>query len=325
MAESARARAHSCVPERVVNAPAAKASSEEPSVFGFRINTSVPLQFLRNGGGVNPLEILTATEARNEPVGELLGQWSLQGTAYPANATLTQVSDGFEYWTSDAGLFQIDVVRGRIIIPPLEDTLLLEQRLNGMPMILSFVARGDTSLHAAAVEVGSGAVILAAPSRYGKSTLAFAFQRAGHRMLSEDLVCCRPATAEAIPGPALMRIRPDVFDGDLPSGLFVAANRPDRIYVGFDDAARGSSAPVPIKAIVFLREADAPGLERVTPPVALKDLWRLSFRTGTEDARANSFRNISRLAGEIPCWNVYRPLKLTELPSTVELIESLRE
>jgi hypothetical protein len=292
-------------------------------VFGFRVNSTMPLQFLRLGGGVELLEIVRAEDVREEPAGELLGEWPLQGTTYPATATLTRVEGGYEYWTSDAGLFEIDVRRGRIVIPQLGDTLLLEQRLNGMPMILSFVARGDTSLHAAAVEIGSEAVVLAAPSRYGKSTLAFGFQRAGHRLLSEDLVCCRPASCEVIPGPALLRLRPDVFKGELPAGLFVAAERPDRVFVGFEGSARGSSAPVPIRAIVFLREAESSRLERVPPSTALKDLWRLSFRTGTEDARAGSFRSLARLAGSVSCWNVYRPLKLGELQATVELIEGL--
>src|SRR4029450_8669179 len=110
---------------------------------------------------------------------------------------------------------------------------------------LSFLSRGDISLHAAAVEVGNGAVILGAPSRFGKTTLAYAFQQAGHRVLSEDLVCCRPSTCDVIPGPALLRLRPDVYRSNLPDGLFVAAERPDRYFVGFSPEKAGSGAPVP--------------------------------------------------------------------------------
>jgi hypothetical protein len=297
--------------------------SAEPAVFGFRVNTNVPLQFLRRGGGDAPLEVIEADESREEARGELLGEWPLQGTEKPAFAKLCRTPDGYEYWTSDAGLFQVDLSRGRIAVPRSPDPLLLEQRLHGMPMILSFLARGDVSLHAAAVEIGDAAVVLAAPSRYGKTTLAFAFQRAGHRMLSEDLICCRPETTEAIPGPALMRLRPDVFDGNPPTGLHVVAHRPDRIFLGFDESARGSGAPVQIKAIVFLRESAEMGAERVPPQTALKDLWRLSFRTGTEDGRADSFRKLSRLAGSVPCWNVARPLDLGSLQPTIEIIKSI--
>jgi hypothetical protein len=144
-------------------------------------------------------------------------------------------------------------------------------------------------------------------------------------MLSEDLICCRPATGEAIPGPALFRIRPDVFDGQLPKGLFIVNQRPDRVFVGFDDVARGSGRPLPIRAIVFLREADRLAIEPVPRPTALKDLWRLSFRTGTEDARADSFRQLTQLAGTLPCWNLHRPLLLDSLESVVDLLQGALE
>ena len=297
--------------------------SAEPSVFGFRVNTTLPLHFLRTGGGEESLDVVQSDDVGEDANGELLGQWPLQGTEYPAFAKLCRVPTGYEYWTSDAGLFRVDLSRGRITVPRASDELLLEQRLHGMPMILSFLARGDVSLHAAAVEIGKEAVVLAAPSRYGKTTLAFAFQRAGHRVLSEDLVCCRPRTAEAIPGPALLRLRPDVFEGATPSGTHVVAQRPDRIFLGFDAFTRGSGAPVPIKAIVFLREGDEMAAVRVPPQTALKDLWRLSFRTGTEEARAASFQQLARLAGSVPCWNVARRLTLASLNPTVEIIQSL--
>lgn len=294
--------------------------SVEPAVFGFAIRSALALRFLRHGGGAVPLEVDEDADPECTIGGELLGEWPLQGTSYPAHARLFQVPGGYEYETSDAGRFRIDIDNGRIRVPATRDPLLREQRLHGMPMILSFLSRGDISLHAAAVEVGSRAVILAAPSRYGKSTLALAFQRAGHRVLSEDLICCRPATGEAIPGPALLRIRPDVYSDPLPSGLFVAERRHDRVFVGFDHLRAGSGSPVLISAIVFLREATSLAVEPVERTTALKDLWRLSFRTGSEVGRADSFRSLTRLAASVRSVNVTRPLTLDSLHDTVELI-----
>jgi hypothetical protein len=297
-------------------------SSTEPSVFGFTIRSTLALRFLRHGGGAESLEVIEEPNPDNPTSGELLGEWPLQGTAYPAHARLFRVPCGYEYETSDAGRFRIDLDSGRIEVPRDGDLLLREQRLHGLPMILSFLARGDISLHAAAVEVESGAVLLAAPSRFGKSTLALAFQRAGHRVLSEDLICCRPATAEAIPGPALLRIRPDVHSDDLPEGLFIAARRDDRVFLGFDAAHAGTGAPVPVRAMVFLREGHSLTVEPAEPVTALKDLWGLNFRTGTEEGRADSFRSLSLLAGSIKSWNLRRPLTLDALPDTVDLIRS---
>lgn len=297
-------------------------TSTEPSVFGYRIRTGLDLRFLRHGGGAQSLEVMEAEEMGDLQSGELLGEWPLQGTAYTAHARLFRVPGGYEYHTSDAGRFRIGIDSGRIEVPRDGDQLLREQRLHGMPMILSFLARGDISLHAAAVEVDSRAVILAAPSRFGKSTLAMAFQRAGHRMLSEDIICCRPSTGEAIPGPALLRIRPDVHSEDLPEGLFVAARRTDRVFVGFHSAQAGSSAPVPVKAIVFLREGTSFAVEPVDPVTALKDLWSLSFRPGTGEGRADSFRRLSALAASVEAWNVSRPLSIETLPAAVDLIQN---
>jgi hypothetical protein len=319
MDQGARPGTDPFVPELVVSANEPRTI---PSVFGFSVTSAVPLQFLRSGGGVDPLEVVTADEAGDEETGEPLGEWPLQGTAYPAHARLFRIPSGYDYWTSDAGRFRVDLLHGRIEVPLAGDPLLREQRLHGMPMILSFLSRGDISLHAAAVEIGSGAVVLAAPSRYGKSTLAMAFQKAGHRVLSEDLICCRPATGEALPGPALLRIRPDVYGSDLPQGLFVAAERPERVFLGFDATSAGSGAPVPITAIAFLREASDVSAQPADPVTALKDLWRLSFRTGTEEGRSDSFRNLARLAGSIPSWDVSRPLTLAALEPTVDIIRN---
>ena len=297
-------------------------AAPEPSVFGYAIRSSISLRFLRHGGGSEPLEVVEDSASNRPAQGELLGEWPLQGTSYPAHARLFRVTDGYEFLTSDAGLFRINIDQRRIQVPATDDELLREQRLHGLPMILTFLARGDISVHAAAVEVGSGAVILAAPSRHGKSTLAMAFQRAGHRVLSEDLVCCRPTTGEAIPGPALLRIRPDMHSEELPDGLFVAARRDDRVFVGFDAARAGSAAPVRIIAIVFLREAPTLAVEPSDPVTALKDLWHLNFRTGTEQSRVSAFRSLSSLVDSARVWNASRPLITDALPDTVDMIRS---
>ena len=294
-----------------------------PAVYGYDVRSDVTLRFLRHGGGAEPLEIVEAPEPARDQTGELLGTWPLQGTTYPAHARLSKIPAGYEYETTDAGLFRIDLERGQIEVPKTTDPILREQRLHGMPMILTFLARGDFSLHAAAVEVGSGAIVLAAPSKYGKTTLAFAFVQAGHRVLSEDMICCRPTTSEAIPGPALLRLRPDVYDGSLPKGLFIAAERPDRVFVGFEPDRAGSSAPVPIRAIVFLREGGAVTVDRADAVTAVRDLWALSFRVGSSVGRTDSFRHLTKLAGMVPSWNVTRPLTKEALAPTIDAIEGL--
>ncbi len=297
--------------------------SPEPAVFGFAVRSEVELKFLRYGGGTQPLEIVEVPEGADAPTGELMGEWPLQGTSYPAHARLCRVPGGYTYETTDTGRFGIAVEQGRIAIPITDDPILREQRLHGMPMILSFLARGDISLHAAAVEVDGGAVILGAPSRFGKTTLAFAFARAGHRVLSEDMICCRADTCEAIPGPALLRLRPDVIPEALPTGLFIAAERPDRLFVGFEPGRAGSGAPVPIRALIFLREGEPIEVQPADPVTAVKDLWALSFRIGSDEGRADSFRRLTKLAGSLQAWNLTRPLTPAALSRTVEMVQEV--
>ena len=296
------------------------ATPSDPSLFGFTIRTAEPLHFLREGGGSGALEIAEATLPADQPEGEPLGDWPLHGTAYPARAALYRRPYGYEYWTSDAGRFLVNLERGRIEIPAGGDSILREQRLNGMPMLLSFAHRGDYSLHAAAVQVGGGAVILAAPSRFGKTTLAFGFHRMGYRILSEDLVCCRPGSLEVLPGPALVRLRPDVYGGAPPPGMRVVASLPDRVFLALEGASRGSSAPLPILGIAFLREGEALRIEPAPVVDSARDLWHLGFRLPTSEARAESFRELTELAGVVQVWNVFRPLRLECLDETVALI-----
>ena len=291
-----------------------------PSVFGFQMQSAVPLRFLRDGGGEQLLQIAESEGPAERPSVGLVGEWPLLGAAYPAQAALYEVAEGFEYWTTDAGRFRINLARGRIEIPAEGDEILREQRLHGMPMLLSFAHRGDFSLHAAAVEVNGRAIILAAPSRFGKTTLSLAFHRRGHRLLSEDLVCCRPSTMEILPGPAVVRLRPDVYGGVPPEGTELVAERPDRVFLTLEPTRRGGSSPVPIAGLFFLREGDEVRIGAASAVDTVKDLWHLGYRAPTVDGRAASFRQLTQFASAVPIWNVERPMRLDALEETVDRI-----
>ncbi len=291
-----------------------------PSLFGFSVASQVPLRFLREGGGVEPLRVSLGAADAQRPREGFIVEWPLRGGATEVMATLYDVPGGFEYWTSDAGRFHVDVERGRIEVPPMADEILREQRLNGIPMALAFTQRGDFALHAAAVEVDGGAILLAAPSRFGKTTLALAFHERGYPMLAEDLICCRPSTHEAFPGPAVIRLRPDVYDGTPPPGFVEVAARPDRVFLAPEPGRRGSAGPRPIRGIVFLREGASVEVRAAAPAEALRDLWHLNFRLPTSEAREQSFRMLSALIGGVPVWNLHRPFRLDALGDTVEAI-----
>jgi hypothetical protein len=293
-----------------------------PSVFGFRISGPERLRFVRSGGGEHTLDIVVAPEPRTQPETTPLVDWPLAGADHGARGALYRVARSFEFWTTDVGGYRIDPETGRIEMPASDDAITREQRLWAIPAALCFMHRGDVALHAAAVEVDGRAVLLAAPRYHGKTTLALAFHRRGNRVLTEDVACCQPGHVPTLsPGPALLRVRPDMYDGHPPAGTHVAGVRRGRVYLGLDLERRGSSAPVPIAAIVFLRESPSGiTLERAAARTAIRNLWALSFRLPTDEAQARGFTRVTRLAGLVPTWNLYRPIQVGSLDATVSRI-----
>ncbi len=291
-----------------------------PSLFGFRVESDVPLRFLRDGGGVETLRISVGPPDAVRPARGPIVEWPLRGGETEVMASLYEIRGGFEYWTSDSGRFGVHLAEARIEIPPMSDEILREQRLNGIPMALAFTHRGDIALHAAAVEVAGGAMLLAAPSRFGKTTLAMAFHERGYRMLGEDLICCRPSDLSALAGPAVIRLRPDVYSGEPPRGLREVALRADRIFLAPETSTRGGSAPVPIRGIVFLREGADVRIAPASPIEAVRDLWHLNFRLPASEDRQDSFKALTALVSGVKVWNLHRPFRLDALSATVEAI-----
>ncbi len=304
------------------HAPSNGAGAVPPSVFGFNIRSSVPLKFLRTGESADSLEIRAEMEMSMPPPGSPSLTWKLQGPSQDVRAELYDIDHRYRYYVSDAGWYDIDPGNGVIRIPVDGDEIMREQRLWGLPTLLCSMHRQEFFLHAAAVEVDGGAVLFAAPGRHGKTTLAMAFHREGYRVLSEDSACCRLTPFPTLlPGPAVLRIRPDVFDGYTPAGAHIVSLSNDRVYLVLDETRKGTDDPIPIKAVIFLRESENEvHLERMAAPKCLPDLWALSFRLPNEASRAQSFLQLSGLASRVPMWNLYRPMRLNSLRKTVAKI-----
>jgi hypothetical protein len=300
-------------------------AGEAQCCFGFQVRSSHPFRFLRNGGGDSVLEVIQTREHIAAEAATLLYEWTLPDRDGAVNARLYRADGRFHFWTSDAGWFRIDPAARRIEMGEHDDEIRREQRLWGIPTVLCAKDRGDFALHAAAVEVDGAAVMLAAPGRFGKTTLALAFHRRGYRLLTEDTACCRLTTEPLLfPGPACIRLRPDIFTGRAPAGTSVTAVRTDRIHLTIDADRKGDGRPVPIKALVFLREAaDRVHLEPVKKSEALPDLWTLTFRIQTDAERRRAFQDLAELATVVPAWNLYRPLQLESLDEVVtHLVET---
>jgi hypothetical protein len=291
--------------------------------FGFLVGPSVQFNYLRGGSG-DPLHVeIDSASPTGEP-GTLVREWTIKAPE-PFRATMYAHDGAYRLWTADSGWFGIDPSRARISLPASGNAVKREERLWGIPALLCFVARGDVPLHAAAVDTGRGALVLSAPGRFGKTTLAAGFVRAGHRLLSEDLSCLRlgaePAT---VPGPAMLRIRGDVAAAlEIPRAQVLAAGD-ERLHLALDPSGRGDCAPVPIRALVFLRGgSDGVELRRADPRDAIRDLFVLSFRLPGADETARTFGAVAELAAAVPAWDVSYPLRLDELDRVVDVLARL--
>jgi hypothetical protein len=285
--------------------------------YGFEVRSALPLAYLREGGG-DPLEVVAPAPPGPRPGDRRLLEWR-PATGQPLDAELWSDGRSFRLRIGDAGWFSVEPADGRVEVPA-GGGLRTEERLWGIPALLCFRARGDLPLHAAAVEAGGGAVLVAAPRTYGKTTTAAAFHRAGCRVLAEDTTCVRLGPrAEVVPGPAMLRVRRDVAARlDLPRARRLGEDD-DRVHFVLEEP--GDCTPVPLRAVVFLDEADgAATLETVERPDAIRDLWALSFRLPTEEDVGNSFAGVADLAGAVPAFRLRRPLDLDRLDDHVALV-----
>jgi len=291
------------------------------SCYGFQPVSELDFEYLRGGKG-QPFAVAELEGEPDSPDGVLVTEW----TPIPNRRVWARLyADGPRYrlWVDGFGTFAVDPRAPSVGMPTGEaDGVRREERLWGIPAMLCFLARGDLPLHAAAVDVGGAAVLLAAPGYFGKTTLAAGFDAAGYRVLAEDVSCIRfSSRPEVVPGPAMLRIRRDVAASlELPGAQAIAESG-DRVHYSLDPARRGDSTPVPLRSIVLLRSGeDGITLDRVAAAGALRDLWPLSFRLPTVEDRERCFDGIARLAAGVPIWNLVRQLRLDELPRVVERI-----
>jgi hypothetical protein len=286
--------------------------------YGFAVRSGLPFHYLRSGGG-QELHVSAASHVPDGDAGELLFDWQ-PTRRFPLAGRLFRTEPGYRLWVDTWGWFEIDPQASHVTLPESDNVIRREERLWSIPAMLCFLARGETPLHAAAVEVDGRAVILCAPGTFGKTTLAAAFHAAGHRLLSEDTTCIRGSTV--VPGPAMLRLRHDVAEQlDVPHAAPVGTTGDDRVHLALDQHVRGDCSPVPIRAVVLLHSCDhGIRLERAPAPQAVRDLWALSFRLPTEADRARCFVALADLARSLPVWNLHRPLTIRDLPATVDCV-----
>jgi hypothetical protein len=296
-------------------------STPKPVCFGFEIRSPFSFHFARPGVATDVLEVVPFEGEPPVPKEPPLYQWEITTPTGEVESALYGRDGVFEFWNSEVGWYRIVPSENTIEMPSGAgvDPARVEQLLWNLPAIVCAVERGDVALHASAVDIGDGAVIMAGPGYHGKTTLALAFHEAGYRVLTEDVACCRLDPSPVVfPGPAMVRVRTEGSSLRVPKGMRVAARQPGRVQLAIDEERRGDAAPVPIRAVVFLRSSsDGIRLERVPVRDAIIDLWALAFHLPNGAGRAHCFSQVADLAGTVRIVNLYRPFDVARLAETV--------
>ena len=292
--------------------------------FGYAVRSELALEYVRAGDGP-ALDVAVGADGAARPGDRLLLEW-LPTELHPQfHARLYADERRYRLWTSGtgSGWFVVDPDGPSITVPETAGPVRREERLWGLPALLCVLHRGDLPLHAAAIEVGGEALLLAAPSAFGKTTLVAAALAAGYRHLAEDLSCVRLGAGRptVVPGPAMLRLRPDVAAAlDVPKTTRLDESD-GRVHLAIDPAARGDSTPVPIRALVLLQPTEGrPLLADVDPRAALRDLWALAFRLPSEEDRSRCFHELGELAARVRLRRLAYPARIESLPETVELL-----
>ncbi len=295
--------------------------TQEPLVgacYGYGIRSHLDIPFLRRGTGA-PLSI-TAAASGHEPRFEPLLDWRPR-PGHGFSARMYERDGIYEYWVDGLGRYRIDPAGGQLTVPGEGDTVTRAARALGVPLALCLTLAGGVALHAAAVEVNGRALVLTAPGRFGKTTLAGAFVAAGHRLLAEDIACCRVSDEpEILPGPRLLRLRPDVYEHfDLPAATVLLSDE-DRVYLSVEDGSR-TGAAIPLGAVCILNRGEDDVI--ITPydaASALRNLWVVSLNLPTDEDRSRALSALSVIVARVPLWEVRRPWRVESLPGLVESI-----
>lgn len=314
--------ARRAAPDGMPGSPRGEAASTG-ACFGCTIASPLRLRYLRGGSG-GPVLAVTERDGPAEPsAGPPVMEWTRR-PGYDLHARL-YAGPGRRHrlWTDREGWFDMDPLEQRITVPACDDEVRREERLWGIPAAVCMVVSGHLLLHAAAVEVGGAAILLAAPGMFGKTTLAGSFHQHGYRLLAEDMsACCFEPSPAVLPGPAMLRVRRDMYER-LRFGGEVVAEEPHRVHLALEGDRRGGGGAVPVAAVLLLRRGDgAPRLERVAPEQALPDLWTLSFKLSGDQDRARCFEHLAQVAAEVPIYNLRRALRPDTIGAVIETVVS---
>lgn len=186
--------------------------------------------------------------------------------------------------------------------------------------------RGVFPLHAATLRVNDRTIAIAGPQGAGKSTLAHALSRRGHRLLSDDVTVIRSDAdrLEIMPAFPRLKLWRSALDaaGISTEGLRRVCPQLEK----FDLRPQGDFelAPLTLDAILVLGEAPDAALSRLAPTAAVPAIQAHISRRQTAIAlghQSRLFTTTARIVSTVPVYRLLRPKRFEDLPGTVTLVE----
>ena len=211
----------------------------------------------------------------------------------------------------------------------------METRLLGPVLAYWLERRGILALHASAVVIDGGAVLFLSDNGGGKSCLAAAALRAGHSLLSDDLVPVESVEGEFRARPSYPEMRLWPADADHFLGGSRSLSRVDprfdkrRVPIGGSGLGRFHASQARLAGLVVprLKAEDRSGgtvdLRRLSPAVALIELVRHSYSpyivegVGLQPQRLALF---SQIVASTPVWQLEYPPGYDHLDRILEVL-----
>lgn len=187
--------------------------------------------------------------------------------------------------------------------------------------------RGHLVLHGNAIEIGSGCSVFVGLSGNGKSTLAGAFLKCGHRVLTDDVCAITfqngvPTVSPGYPQIKLWRDSAETLGQD-PSKLNSIYDRVDKFAIPIHNSFVNKSLPIYQIIVLNTWEQQNIELKRITGVHQFQAIFENTYRQNFISRMRQDksyFELCNQLANKTPILSLTRPktpYRLDELISTI--------
>lgn len=280
------------------------------TAYGLEIHSEIPLSALKRGSSAADIQI---RRARIVPPPELNGHntWTGANDIYLRfeNVGLIRISGGREIIVDADGVD--DRLAASFVLGPSMGALLHQ--------------RGLLVLHASAVTADGGVVGFLGHSGWGKSTMAGALAKLGHRVFSDDVVPVSFSSGLPIvlPGYPFLKLAKDSgaslgYEIGSPAAVLPEEGK-WRVAVQSVDP----DVPLPLARLYVLAEGERQEIELLKPQESAVELIRHSYALPCLGSGLSAFhmQSCAALVERVPIYRLRRPRRLELLQDLAERVQ----